>query len=55
MRVIKSLSAGALALGLTTSVAVADGHGWKPKNLLNLSSWQALVAALTRLPGYCRA
>ena len=31
MRVIKSLLAGALALGLTTSVAVADGHGWKPK------------------------
>ena len=31
MRVIKSLLVGALALGLTTSVAVAGSHGWKPK------------------------
>ena len=31
MRVIKSLLAGDLALGLTTSVAVAGSHGWKPK------------------------
>jgi putative tricarboxylic transport membrane protein len=31
MRVFKSLLVGALALGLTTSVAVAGSHGWKPK------------------------
>ena len=31
MRIIKSLMAGVLAFGLSTSVAVADGHGWKPK------------------------
>ena len=55
MRVIKSLLAGALALGLTTSVAVAGSHGWKPKNLLNLSSWQVLVAVLTKLPVCCKA
>ena len=31
MRVFKSLLVGALALGLTTSMAVAGSHGWKPK------------------------
>jgi tripartite-type tricarboxylate transporter receptor subunit TctC len=31
MRFLKSLLAGALALGMTTSVAVAGGHGWQPK------------------------
>ena len=36
MRVFKSLLVGVLALGLTTSMAVAGSHGWKPKSRWNL-------------------